>query len=132
MERWIDIARHVASTINREKQHVSLIVRKNQLIAVGTNHWKTHPKTVEMGYMYPYMHSELDAFRKIKTPMDKLVLLNYRFSKTGKLGMARPCKFCMPWCSQIFDRIVFSNEEGIFDEHCSRDRIINTRKRSSP
>ena len=112
MERWIDIAKHVASTIDREKAHVSLIVRKNQLIAVGTNNWKTHPKTVEMGYMYPYMHSELDAFRKIKTPMDKLVLLNYRFSKTGKLGMAKPCKFCMPWCSHVFDRITYSNEEG--------------------
>jgi hypothetical protein len=112
MDKWIEIAKHVASTIDREKAHVSLIIRKNQLIAVGTNNWKTHPKTVELGYMYPFMHSEFDAFRKIKTPMDKLVLLNYRFSKTGKLGMARPCKFCMPWCSHVFDRIVYSNEEG--------------------
>lgn len=123
MERWIDIAKHVASTIDREKAHVSLIIRKNHLIAVGTNNWKTHPKTVEMGYMYPYLHSELDAFRKIKTPMDKLRLLNYRFSKTGKLGMAKPCKFCMPWCSQIFDMITYSNEEG---------RVIDVLKGSRP
>ena len=112
MERWTDIAKHIASTIDRDKAHVSLIVRKNQLLAVGTNNWKTHPKTMQMGYMYPYMHSELDAFRKIKIPTDRLVLYNFRFSKTGKLGMARPCKFCMPWCHQIFDKIVFSNEDG--------------------
>jgi hypothetical protein len=112
MERWHDLARHIATTVNRDRAHVSLIVRKNQLLAVGTNNWKTHPKTVEFGYMYPYLHSELDAFRKIKVPQDKLVLYNYRFSKTGKLGMSKPCKFCMPWCSHVFDRIVYSNEEG--------------------
>ena len=116
MVKWIEIAKHVASTIDREKQHVSLIVRKNQLIAVGANNWKTHPKAMEMGYMYPFLHSELDAYRKIKTPMDRLTLYNFRFSKTGKLGMSRPCKFCMPWCAQIFDKIVYSTHEGNFNE----------------
>ena len=112
MDKWFELAKHVASTIDREKAHVSLIVRKNQLVAVGANNWKTHPKAMAMGYMYPYLHSELDAFRKIKVPMDRLCLYNYRFSKTGKLGMSRPCKFCMPWCTHVFDRITYSNEEG--------------------
>lgn len=117
MDKWIEIARHVASTIDRDKAHVSLIVRKNQLLAVGTNSWKTHPKAVKYGYMYPFLHSELDAYRKIKIPMDRLTLYNYRFSKTGKLGMSRPCKFCMPWCSQIFEKIVYSTHEGEFNDY---------------
>jgi hypothetical protein len=111
-DKWEHLAFKIAETIDRDKAHVSLIVRKNQLVAIGTNNWKTHPKTVEYGYMYPYLHSELDAFRKIKTPLDKLVLFNFRISKTGKLGMSRPCKFCMPWCSQVFDRVIYSNENG--------------------
>jgi hypothetical protein len=112
MEHWIELAKHIASTVDRDRAHISLIVRKNRLLAVGTNNWKTHPKTAEYGYMYPYLHSELDAFRKIKIPQDKLVLYNFRFSKTGRLGMSKPCKFCMPWCSHVFDRIIYSNEEG--------------------
>jgi len=118
MEHWIELAKHIASTVDRDRAHISLIVRKNRLLAVGTNNWKTHPKTAEYGYMYPYLHSELDAFRKIKTPHDKMVLYNFRFSKTGRLGMSKPCKFCMPWCSHVFDRIIYSNEEG---------KIINDR-----
>jgi len=113
--RWLELARHIASTVDRDRAHISLIVRKNRLISVGTNNWKTHPKTAEYGYMYPYLHSELDAYRKIKAPLDRLTLLNFRISTTGKLGMSRPCKFCMPWCSEIFDRIVFSNDKGEFE-----------------
>ena len=115
MERWLELAKHIASTANRDRAHVSIITRKNRLIAVGTNNWKTHPRTAMLGYMYPYLHSELDAYRKIKTPLDRLTLLNFRISTTGKLGMSRPCKFCMPWCSEIFDRIVFTNDKGEFE-----------------
>ena len=115
MNRWLNLAYHVASTVDRDRAHISLIVRKSQLLAIGSNNWKTHPKTVKYGYMYPYLHSELDAFRKIKMPTDRMILYNFRFSKTGKLGMARPCQFCMPWCTHVFDKIIFSNEEGMFN-----------------
>jgi hypothetical protein len=62
--------------------------------------------------MLPYLHSELDAFRKLDDNFDKLVLMNYRFSKTGHIGMSKPCKFCMPWCINLFDKIFYTNEIG--------------------
>ena len=109
---WLNLAKQISLTVQRDRVHVSLIVRKNKLIAVGTNNWKTHPKTVELGYMLPYLHSELDAFRKMNGNFDKLVLMNYRFSKTGHIGMSKPCKFCMPWCINLFDKIFYTNEVG--------------------
>jgi hypothetical protein len=112
MESWLELARKISETVQRDRVHVSLIVRKNKLITVGTNNWKTHPKTVELGYMLPYLHSELDAFRKMDGNFDKLVLMNYRFSKTGHIGMSKPCKFCMPWCINLFDKIFYTNEVG--------------------
>lgn len=112
MESWLELARKISETVQRDRVHVSLIVRKNKLITVGTNNWKTHPKTVELGYMLPYLHSELDAFRKLDGNFDKLVLMNYRFSKTGHIGMSKPCKFCMPWCINLFDKIFYTNEIG--------------------
>jgi len=109
---WLNLAKQISLTVQRDRVHVSLVVRKNKLIAVGTNNWKTHPKTVELGYMLPYLHSELDAFRKMNGNFDKLVLMNYRFSKTGHIGMSKPCKFCMPWCINLFDKIFYTNEVG--------------------
>lgn len=111
-QSWLDLAKQISLTVQRDRVHVSLVIRKNKLIAVGTNNWKTHPKTVELGYMLPYLHSELDAFRKLDSNIDKLTLINYRFSKTGHIGMSKPCKFCMPWCVNIFDKIFYTNEVG--------------------
>jgi hypothetical protein len=115
-QSWFDLAKQISLTVQRDRVHVSLVIRKNKLISVGTNNWKTHPKTVELGYMLPYLHSELDAVRKINTSLDKLTLINYRFSKTGHIGMSRPCKYCMPWCVNMFDKIYYTNEEGILVE----------------
>jgi hypothetical protein len=115
-QSWFDLAKQISLTVQRDRVHVSLVIRKNKLISVGTNNWKTHPKTVELGYMLPYLHSELDAVRKINTSLDKLTLINYRFSKTGHVGMSRPCKYCMPWCVNMFDKIYYTNEEGILVE----------------
>ena len=116
MNHWIELSRKISETVQRDRAHISLVIRKNKVIAVGTNNWKTHPKTVELGYMLPYLHSELDAVRKIQCNMDKLILVNTRFSKTGHIGMSRPCKYCMPWCANMFDKIYYTNEEGILVE----------------
>jgi hypothetical protein len=111
--KWVQLSQKIATNILREKAHISLIIRKNELLAIGTNEWKTHPKAVKLGYKYPWLHSELDAYTKLKDKdLDKLTLINLRFSKTGKLGMALPCKYCMPWCEQIFNTIVYSDENG--------------------
>ena len=115
-QSWFELAKQISLTVQRDRMHVSLVIRKNKLISVGTNNWKTHPKTIKLGYMLPYLHSELDAVRKINTSLDKLTLINYRFSKTGHVGMSRPCKYCMPWCVNMFDKIYYTNEEGILVE----------------
>lgn len=110
---WLNLAKIISSSVDRHRVHISLIVRKKKtLISIGTNTFKTHPRVMKYGYMLPYLHSELDAFRKIKTPSDKLTLLNFRFSRTGKLGMAKPCPYCMPWCSTVFDNIFYSDHTG--------------------
>ncbi len=114
---WINLARIVATTVDRDRVHISFIVKKKtRLLTIGTNAFKTHPLTHKYGYMMPYLHSELDAFRKLRHPQDKLTLLNFRFSKTGKLGMAQPCVYCLPWCTTVFDNIVYSNHLGEISE----------------
>ena len=118
--KWEDLARKIATNVIRDKVHISFIVRKNELLSIGTNEWKTHPKALEMGYGYPRVHSELNAYTKLKNKdADKLVLMNYRFSPLGKLGMAKPCKYCLPWCLELFTRIIYSDEYGIM-HNCNK------------
>lgn len=81
---------------------------------MGTNHGKMHPEALRKGYTSPYLHSELDAFRKIRFQDHKnLTLINYRFTITGKTAMSMPCPICMMWCKEVFNKIYYTNREGI-------------------
>jgi len=97
----------------RHRNHISLIYRKNNLLSIGTNHGKMHPEALRMGYKTPYLHSELDAYRKIKNlGYHNLTLINYRFKNNGLLGLSKPCPLCMMWCSEIFSKIWYTDENG--------------------
>ena len=64
-EEYLKIAYPMCLEIPRQKKHVSLVVCKKRIIAVGMNYFKTHPMAGKIGYRYGEMHSELDAFRKL-------------------------------------------------------------------
>ena len=117
LEKYIDIAMPMAVQSTRKKKHVSLIIRKGELVSFGVNKMKTHPLAKRYGYRYNEVHSELDALLKYKGPKDKLVLLNFRFNRFGEMRMSKPCKLCMPWCSAVFDKIIYSTVSGIVTEH---------------
>tara|TARA_R100000700_G_C3074427_1_gene83027 strand:+ start:19 stop:393 length:375 start_codon:yes stop_codon:yes gene_type:complete len=108
-----DIALPVSLSIPRPKKHVSVIVRKNEIVSVGTNNFRTHPKAKELGYRFDEVHSELDALLRYKGPKDNLKLFNYRFNRFGDMRMSKPCCKCLPWCLALFDKIWYSTNEGM-------------------
>lgn len=97
--------------IPRTKKHVSLIIRKGRLLAMGTNAFKGHPMASKLGYRFGEQHSELNAFLKC-SHKDKLTLINIRFNKNEQMRMARPCALCLPWCSALFDEIYYTCPDG--------------------
>ena len=110
--KLVETAKPVCMNIPRQKRHCSLVVCKNEIVSIGTNHFKTHPRAKRLGYRYDEMHSELDAL--LKAPQKKnLHLYNFRFNRFGEMRISRPCKLCMPWCMAIFDRIFFTTPTGI-------------------
>ena len=112
MLKLVETAKPVCMNIPRQKRHCSLIVCKNEILSIGTNHFKTHPKAKRLGYRYDEMHSELDAL--LKAPHRKnLHLYNFRFNRFGEMRISRPCRLCMPWCMAIFDRIFFTTPNGM-------------------
>ena len=112
--KLIDVALPVSLEIPRPKKHVSIIVRKNEIVSTGTNTFRTHPKAKELGYRFDEVHSELDALLRYKGPKDGLKLFNFRFNRFGDMRMSRPCKKCLPWCDALFDDIWFTTNDGIY------------------
>lgn len=103
----------------RRFKHVSLILKKNKIISIGTNNNKTHPLAKKYEYRFSEKHSELDALIKIpKELRSKLVLVNFRFNNAGQLKMSCPCSKCLPWCLEIFDDIYYSTQLGDFQNVC--------------
>ena len=113
LDRFINVALPVAKNLERKKKHVSLIVRKNQIVSIGTNEFKTHPMAKQYGYRYDEVHSELDALIRYKGPKDNLKLYNFRFNRFGDMRNSSPCSKCLPWCVSIFDEIWYTTNEGI-------------------
>lgn len=106
----------MSMAMQRQKKHISIILYKKEIVSIGQNEYKTHPQSVKLGYKYPEMHSELDAFRKVPRSLrnKKLVLLNFRFNRFGNYRNAKPCPICSKWCKDIFHDVYYTTDEGIF------------------
>ncbi len=105
-----------ALEIARTKKHISLILgKKGNVLSVGCNSFRTHPEAAKIGYRYNEVHSELDAFLRLDKNVHNvkdLILLNYRFNRFGDFRMSRPCVKCMPWCTAIFKKIIYTTRNG--------------------
>jgi hypothetical protein len=115
LQNYVPIAKPLSMAMERQKKHISLIIYKKKIVAVGQNIFKTHPDTFRLGYRCAEMHSELDAFRKIPKSLrgEKLILLNFRFNRFGNFRNSKPCSVCEKWCSEIFHKIYYTNDDGI-------------------
>lgn len=105
-----------ALEISRSQKHVSLILdRKGNVLSVGNNNHRMHPEAAKIGYRFDELHSELDAMLRLH-PRDKhsksLILFNFRFNRFGDIRMSRPCAKCMPWCTALFKRIIYTTRHG--------------------
>lgn len=112
--RFQNMAREIANTMDTRQifRHVSIVISGKSIVAIGTNSGKTHTLAREKGYRTDYVHSELDAFSKIRYREGSFILINFRFNRRGQLRNSRPCVHCMPWCAEFFDEIYYSCNDG--------------------
>lgn len=115
IQNYLPIAKPLSMAMERQKKHISLVIYKKKIIAVGQNVFKTHPDTFKLGYRTADMHSELDAYRKIPKNMrdKKLILLNFRFNRFGNFRNSKPCPVCSKWCTELFHKIYYTDDTGI-------------------
>ena len=115
LQNYMPIAKPLSMAMERQKKHISLVIYKRKIIAVGQNIFKTHPESFRLGYKFAEMHSELDAFRKIsKNLLDKkLILLSFRFNRFGNFRNSKPCPVCEKWCKESFHQIYYTTDNGL-------------------
>lgn len=98
---------------NYRFRHVSIILSNKSVVAIGTNSYsKTHPFNKIHRYRGDYIHSELDAYCKVRHKNQNLILLNFRFDAYWNLALAKPCKYCLPWTIEIFHKIYYSTNDN--------------------
>ena len=57
IKKLTDVALPISLEIPRPKKHVSIIVRKNEIVSMGTNNFRTHPLAKKYGYYFDEVHS---------------------------------------------------------------------------
>lgn len=100
-----NLAKKRAELIDRYFKHVSIIVYKRKVIAIGTNKIKSDTKA--QMYRHANPHSELDAYHRVPYNLrsKKLVLYNFRFNNNYEIMSSKPCSICIGWCSEVFNAI---------------------------
>lgn len=90
--KWFRLAKKCAMDSDHHKAKVGcVIVKKNRLIAYGTNSLKTHPKVANP---WRTLHAEVRALLFSKLDLEGCIAYVYRELKDGTLGMAKPCAHC--------------------------------------
>lgn len=115
IQKLIELTRDeaFAKVPDRQFIHSSVILRRSKVIAVGFNERRTHPLAKKYGYRDDFVHAELDAILQVpKNKLHNLDLVNFRFSPSGDLRMAKPCEKCFPWVSAVFRNVFYSDPGG--------------------
>jgi tRNA(Arg) A34 adenosine deaminase TadA len=91
-KRWLQVALKQAEAAPHSQWRVgAAIVRGGSLLSVGHNRYRNSPSQVDLeGVSY---HAEEVALRRAGDPEGGTIYVA-RITRSGKLGMARPCKQC--------------------------------------
>jgi tRNA(Arg) A34 adenosine deaminase TadA len=89
---WLQVAIKQAEVAPHSQWRVgAAIVRGGSLLSTGRNRYRNSPSQVDLeGVSY---HAEEVALRRAGDPEGATIYVA-RITRTGKLGMARPCKQC--------------------------------------
>jgi len=94
-------------------RHASAIVYKRQILAIGRNSRKSHPMQARFGGENKIcLHSEIDGIVRVINQhgadiLKRCDLYNLRITKSGKIGLAKPCESCYKAVSAFGIKKVF-------------------------
>ena len=97
----------------------AVIWRGKEIISTGHNYRSKSVRSINKNYVkwYPAIHAEVDAIINAKKDLTKASILVIRVTKSGKLSMAKPCRYCTAYINHVgLKTVYFSNREGNIEE----------------
>jgi deoxycytidylate deaminase len=141
INRCFEKAKNAALLSDYGKFHVGCIaVYENQIIGVGCNSNKTHPKqkyynkyrhlSFDRCEPMPKIHAEmmcLNSISKLDVDFSKVTLFVYRQLKMTPYGMARPCQACMNAIKDLgIKNIFYTSNDGYVRETIAANNFERT------
>lgn len=130
--KYFDKARRVAAISDYPKIHVGCVaVYQGQIIAVGFNCNKTHPRQKyynryreDTDVMLPKLHAEINCINQLKglnINFSKVKLYIYRIGNDRDCRIARPCSSCMAAIRDLgIKSIYYTTDLGFAHEKIER------------
>lgn len=99
--------------------HVAFILKRSDIVSIGTNQKKTHPHNLRYRYRVEKTHTcaELLAVLKgKKTNYSGHRMVVIRVDREDNLNNSKPCEGCQHLIESMdFDEVWFTNTEGEFE-----------------
>ena len=118
-------ARSLALANGQPYHIVAILRRRRQIIKIGVNTNKTHPKfkrQYDDGTWGSHMHAEMNVLR-FAQPGDEIEVMRC-LRGTNKLSMAKPCRWCMAEIRKAgIVKVKYTNWEGNWEELCLKRDI---------
>jgi deoxycytidylate deaminase len=90
--KFFNLARKASTYSDHpDHQHGAVIVKRNRVISIGYNKYKTSPRS---NHPHSHIHSELDAILKANINLSGCSIYIYRENKHGQPAISRPCPSC--------------------------------------
>lgn len=98
------IAKQIASrSTNPDYKHAAIVLRGGALVSTGYNHDDRHAEVVALSDLWPNKRHGTK-------------LWSLRYTRTGRLAMAKPCIRCEEFLRSCGVRVVYySNSDGLIE-----------------
>lgn len=91
----------------------AVIIRKNKIVGLGFNKYKTHPKSF---HPWKHTHAEFDALLGCsREDLKGASIYVYRQTKSGIRALSKPCASCMSMLTQAGISDIFYTTEGGYE-----------------
>lgn len=114
--KFFKLARMLSFKSDHPKHQLGVvIVKKDRIISLGINKYKTHPRST---HPFKFIHAEYDAIISCKEDLKNSVAYIYRETKNGNIALSRPCEHCMKALRDAgVKKICFSTYTGYISEY---------------
>lgn len=115
--KFIKLLKKIKSYSDHPMYKMSCVIAdKNQVISIGFNKYKTHPKSL---HPWGFIHAELAAILDNKfADLKGCTAYIYRETRDGKPAMAKPCPTCMETLKLAgIKKVVYTYNNGHKEEN---------------